>query len=287
MIWLQLKNVVKPFTTTEDRDNDGQPDVANYRVNSAVLAGIIAHEMMHQMGMSHTKDANKNDHNDDYTYSFGQCVTDHQASPIREAGSLMNLKRRKFQFMCWVGAGIMGLVLIPAAGCHKKKDSKEDDSYIFVETGLSLPDLSNVKSLSLNDTSLIEVDLSVNPPVARHSWNDAGSHSAATESCSKEMALDMDKAAILEYFNGLELCIAEPRILVSHCSKASFSLVFTIAPETKLLTEGGSVIAAYFEPVECEAKYNVLCSASRLKELEASVKEKVGPFSAENCSKVE
>lgn len=199
----------------------------------------------------------------------------------------MDQEKRRSRCMFWAGVGALGLVLIQAAACHKKKDSKEDDAYTFVETGLSLPDLSNVKSVSLNDSSLIEVDLSVEPPLARHRWSNATSHSAATESCSKDMALDIDKAKILEYFSGLHLCIAKPRILMSHCSGASFSLTFAVAPETKLLTESGSTIAAYFEPVDCEAEFNVLCSASRLKELEAIVKDKIGPFSPENCTKVE
>jgi hypothetical protein len=194
------------------------------------------------------------------------------------------MKRRDRGLYPWAMTSLVFL-MANAAGCHKKKDAKDEDQFIFVERGLSLPDLSGVTSVTLSDTSLLELDLSLEPPVARHSWTNATSHSAATESCSKEVILDIDRATVLEYFNGLELCVATPRRLVSHCSGTSFSLTYAAAPDTRLLTIDGKTIAAYFEPVECEAEFNVLCSASRLKELEAAIKEKVGPFSAENCTK--
>lgn len=66
----------KPFTSSQDKDGDGKPDVLNYLVSSEILAGFIAHEMLHQMGMGHTKDGTNGDFDDDFVYSYGDCVED-------------------------------------------------------------------------------------------------------------------------------------------------------------------------------------------------------------------
>jgi hypothetical protein len=74
---VHVNNRYLPATTTSAPTNvpltvDGK----NYSIEISMkaLAETIAHEMMHQMGISHTQNSGGADFQDDFVYSLGQCV---------------------------------------------------------------------------------------------------------------------------------------------------------------------------------------------------------------------
>lgn len=48
--------------------------VLPYSTDVKELAGTLAHEMIHQMGLTHSTDENGDDEQDDFVYEIGSCV---------------------------------------------------------------------------------------------------------------------------------------------------------------------------------------------------------------------
>lgn len=70
------RNWLPPSLTTNGtatwHDNDG--NVQTSQTSLSYSAATIAHEMAHQIGLTHTTDADGNDHQDDFVYALGRCV---------------------------------------------------------------------------------------------------------------------------------------------------------------------------------------------------------------------
>jgi hypothetical protein len=66
-----------------DTDENGDVLTFNQEVSSRFLASTLSHEMMHQMGLLHTKNSSGKDFQDDFVYSVGECVYDNHL-PIFE-----------------------------------------------------------------------------------------------------------------------------------------------------------------------------------------------------------